>query len=117
MNSDILAAYIEVREEIFAEKRMIEARLRELNDVLRDPAVSEPRNCPRPSIQGPRRNRITLREAVRRVVSDEMKSESEVVAALNEQGYRFDPAAPNERLESILHDFIDSSRMDRPKWI
>lgn len=112
MKIDALKQYAKLRQQLLNEKRDLEARLGQINEVLRteSPAPSAPsgRQASGPTVarrgRKPRGgNNLTMREAVLNALSKGPLARNELVKAVEDTGYVFTTKNPLNSIGSILY--------------
>jgi hypothetical protein len=110
MKIDALKQYAKLRLQLQEEKKHLEARLAEINEVLTPEA-----DLPAPSLaaQSPavptlrrgrrRRNKMTMREAVMQALSKGALTRKELAEAVQNEGYVFRTRNPLNSLGAILY--------------
>lgn len=110
MKIDALRQYAKLRLQLQEEKKHLEARLAEINEVLAPEA-----DLPAPSLaaQSPaapavrrgrrRRNKMTMREVVMQVLSKGALTRQELAEAVQNEGYVFRTRNPLNSLGAILY--------------
>ena len=109
MKQDTLKEFTRLRSSLFEEKNQILQRLTELNQVLGPDSAKVPDLSPAsPSVSGKRRGRrtgngLTLREAVINALSKRPLKRSELVDAIQAEGYRFNTKNPLNSIGAVLY--------------
>src|SRR5439155_8126690 len=119
MKANILNQFIALRASLENEKSEIENRLKQIRDVLEQPAASVAPVVARSEVKPVRRikNPMPLREAVIQVTSQKPLSRSEIVEAVKGVGYRFQTKAPLNSLNMILYSKSSGFRRENGKFI
>ena len=100
MKTDKLKQYVALRESLLKEKATLETRLAQIQKALGE-ETSRPASVPRANARI--KNKMSLKDAVRRVTSARPLTKSEILEAIRKIGYRFAAKDPTNSLNVILY--------------
>jgi len=104
MNTDILQQYVSARNALLDEKAQTESRLQQLNQALTGTPVVQA-VAPKPVEKVPRQTRspISMRAAVVQVTTGHPMTKPEILAAIQNLGFRSASKKPRRRLDNLLY--------------
>ena len=104
MKPDALKKYTALRQSLLEEKKSLEARLAQINQVLEIESSVAVRAAAPPRSSGRRvRNALSLRAAVLQVTKDKPLAKPEILAAIKKLGYKFTAKDPMNSLNTVLY--------------
>jgi hypothetical protein len=116
MKTDALKLYVASREALQKEKAVLEQRLSQIEAALGEGDHSFKSHPPRRMAGGPpvrrRRNKLSLKAAVRQVTRARPLTKEEILAAVQKLGYEFTTRNPMNSLHYVLYSKGDFKRQN-----